>query len=77
MVILKGFKTCVVIDSRGEQPTVEYKNSIDSRFLNKIVDGDLINDVEYYHNNTLIQLTSTGTEGGLTKVNSLKHLKLI
>ena len=77
MIVLKGFKTCVIIDNREQRPTLKYKNSVVARFLSKIVDKDFISTIEVYNKNVLIETISNGVVGGLTSVNSLKHLKII
>lgn len=76
MIILKGFKTCVVIDSREEKPDREYLFGVERRFFDKIINGDLINRVEVYHKRKFMQSLNNGVEGGLTNVDSLKYLNL-
>lgn len=76
MLILKGHKTCVVIDNREERPHVDHVAYVTQRFLSKIVDDDLINRVEVYHNKVLVETINNGVEGGLTGVDSLKYLNL-
>lgn len=74
MIILKGFKTCTIIDNREVTPTLEEKQTVIERFLSKIVDGDFICRIEFYYKNELKEYVSNNTEGGLTSVDSLKHL---
>lgn len=76
MIIIKGFKTCVVIDNREGKPTAEYKHQVSQRFLDRIVDGDLICKIEIFHHNKLIETISNGVEGGLICVDGLKQLKI-